>query len=265
FRSDGSPYTMTGTSASTALAAGAALIYRSTNPFLMAAATEGAMESSGDDGWGGLGPDALPKIYVPNPAVPHSAALLNYMSYAAWAGWYGYPTTLDDDGEDDSTGNDIDSDGDGWTDKEEYFFLGSDPTDPSPGTSGEPPFPFDTGSGNGYRNSILASVGNEQNSVTFDFPLSCYLLDQQKLSDLQDELETSLFLRDGSELVIERTVDPETGIWETWPDMKRLESDHATIPSGLGPDTAIMRFTVDLPENVVDFYLYRVRIIPPSP
>ena len=261
---DGSTSNMSGTSASTALAAGAALIYRSANPFLMAAATEEAMKNSGADGFQGMpaSPDGEPMVYVPNPTVPGSADLLNHMSYEDWADWYSYLTPLDADGVDDLNGNDIDSDGDGWTDKEEYFFLGSDP---SPGTPGQPP--FDTGSGNGYRNSILGCYRvHEQSTLVFDFPLACYLIDQQKLSDLQnDGAVNSLLLRDGSELVIERTNDPEAGIWETWPNMDQLESDHAAVPSGLGPDTAIMRFAVDLPEDAVDFYLYRVRITPPSP
>lgn len=201
-------------------------------------------------------------VYVPNPTDPGSADLLNHMSYEDWAEWYSYLTPLDADGVDNLTGNDIDSDGDGWTDKEEYFFLGSDP---SPGTPGQPP--FDTGSGNGYRNSILGCYRvHEQSALVFDFPLACYLIDQQKLSDLQnDGAVNSLLLRDGSELVIERTNDLEAGIWETWPNMDQLESDHAAVPSGLGPDTAIMRFAVDLPEDAVDFYLYRIRITPPSP
>ena len=91
--------------------------------------------------------------------------------------------------------------------------------------------------------------------MTFEFPLSCILLGVQTLDTLSGP--SALELRDGSELVIQRTADPaDPGSWETWPNMDKLEL------YDLGPNTATMRFTVNLPDNAEDFYLYRVHVNP---
>ncbi|MCH2063785.1 MAG: S8 family serine peptidase [Roseibacillus sp.] len=233
---DGLLTTMSGTSASTALGTGAALIYLSANPVLTPDSIEDAMKDSPFSGPGGH-----EIVYVPESS---SSSALNHMAYGDWASWH----ELDNDGE--HNGTDTDEDGDGWTDKEEYFFLGSDPNSGTPGRD-----PFDSGSGVGYRNSILASVGNKQDEVTFEFPLSCILLGVQTLDTLSGP--SALELRDGSELVIQRTADPaDPGSWETWPNMDKLEL------YDLGPNTATMRFTVNLPDNAEDFYLYRVHVNP---
>ncbi|MDP7496899.1 MAG: S8/S53 family peptidase, partial [Roseibacillus sp.] len=167
---DGNPTAMTGTSASTALATGAALIYLSANPVLTPSQIEIAMKDSAQ------GSDPNQKIvYIPSPADASAANALNHMDYDDWAYWY----ELDLDGEHDGT----DKDGDGWTDKEEYFFLGSDPTSPA-----------------GYRTPILQMVTSSQSSASFEFPLSCFLYQPSALA-------SPFELRDGSTLSIQRSPD----------------------------------------------------------
>ena len=169
---DGNPTAMTGTSASTALATGAALIYLSANPVLTPSQIEIAMKDSAQ------GSDPNQKIvYIPSPADASAANALNHMDYDDWAYWY----ELDLDGEHDGT--DTDKDGDGWTDKEEYFFLGSDPTSPA-----------------GYRTPILQMVTSSQSSASFEFPLSCFLYQPSALA-------SPFELRDGSTLSIQRSPD----------------------------------------------------------
>jgi len=169
---DGNPTTMTGTSASTALATGAALIYLSANPVLTPSQIEIAMKNSAQE--------VVPNqkiVYIPIPADASSA--LNHMGdYEAWASWY----ELDSDGGVDAFG-DTDEDGDGWTDKEEYFFLGSDPQSPA-----------------GYRTPILQMVASSQSSASFEFPLSCFLYQPSTLG-------SPFELRDGSTLSIQRSPD----------------------------------------------------------
>ena len=116
-------------------------------------------------------------VYIPSPADASAANALNHMDYDDWAYWY----ELDLDGEHDGT--DTDKDGDGWTDKEEYFFLGSDPTSPA-----------------GYRTPILQMVTSSQSSASFEFPLSCFLYQPSALA-------SPFELRDGSTLSIQRSPD----------------------------------------------------------
>ncbi len=169
---DGNPTAMTGTSASTALATGAALIYLSANPVLTSSQIKIAMKDSAQE-------IVLNQkiVYIPSPADASAANALNHMDYDDWAYWY----ELDSNGV--NNGTDTDEDGDGWTDKEEYFFLGSDPTSPA-----------------GYRTPILQMVASSQSSASFEFPLSCFLYQPSTLA-------SPFELRDGSTLSIQRSPD----------------------------------------------------------
>ncbi len=174
---DGNLTTMTGTSASTALATGAALIYLSLNPVLTPADAETALDLSAQL----VGGKRI--VFVPDPLSPGAAQALNHMSYTSWAAWY----DLDSDGIA-PNGLDVDHDGDGWSDKEEYFFFGSDPI-----SAGIP------------RTQNLKMVASSQSSASFEFSLSCLLYQNSTLS-------APYRLRDGTTLSIQKSNDLQTWV-----------------------------------------------------
>ncbi len=137
---------VSGTSASTALAAGAALIYLSANPVLTPTQMETAMVStySQASSIGSI-------VYVPGSG----SDVPGIMTYADWALWY---ELAPDDGE---SGN---FDGDVWTNEEEYIW-GFDPRVPD------------------YRPSLLGiTYDSDTNIATFEFQLSCFLYQPSALN-----------------------------------------------------------------------------------
>ena len=171
---DGNPTTMTGTSASTALATGAALIYLSANPVLTPSQIESAMKGSAQE--------VVPNqkiVYVPDPTDASAANDLNHMGYADWASWY----ELDPE-----AGPDEDPDNDDWSNEQEYVWG------------------FDPRSHN-YEASILTmGYDPDTGTATFEFPLSCFLYQPSALA-------SPFTLRDGSSLTIERSDDLTPGHW----------------------------------------------------
>lgn len=217
---NGNLTTMTGTSASTALATGAALIYLSLNPVLTPSDAETALELSGQIAGGNR------IVFVPDPSTPAAAEALNYMDYTSWATWY----DLDPDGVG-PNGSDIDWDGDGWSDKEEYFFFGSHPRAP-----GMP------------RTQNLTMVASSQSSASFEFSLSCLLYQESALT-------FPFRLRDGSRLSIRRSSD-----LQTWIDCtNEVQNLQKTGEEG----TAVMiGFDVNIDPGVKARCLYQILVHP---
>ena len=160
----GTPTSVSGTSASTALAAGAALMYLSANPVLTPAQMETAMVDTYSQ--------AGAIVYVPG----QGSGIPGIMTYADWALWYELGP---EDGESENYDDDI------WTNEEEYIW-GLDPRSPD------------------YRPSLLGvDYDPGTNIATFEFQLSCFLYQPSALTE-------PFSLRDGSNLIIERSYDLQT-------------------------------------------------------
>ncbi|MBJ06802.1 MAG: hypothetical protein CMO40_06760 [Verrucomicrobiaceae bacterium] len=139
----GTPTSVTGTSASTALAAGAALMYLSANPVL----TPNQMENALVDTYSQAGNI----VYVPGSG----SDIPGIMTYNDWAIWY---ELAPHDGEAENF------DGDVWTNEEEYIW-GFNPLTPE------------------YRPSLLSiSHDHGTNIASFEFQLSCFLYQPSALT-----------------------------------------------------------------------------------
>lgn len=218
---NGNLTTMTGTSASTALATGAALIYLSLNPVLTPADAETALDLSAQVAGGKR------IVFVPDPSAPGAAEALNYMDYASWAFWYG----LDSSDGIAPNGMDTDQDGDGWSDKEEYFFLGSDPN-----LAGIP------------RTQNLTMVASSQSSASFEFSLSCLLYQNSTLS-------APYRLRDGTTLSIRKSSDLQTWV-DCTDEVQNLQK------TGEEGSAVMIRFDSDIDPLVKTRCFYQILVHP---
>ena len=152
---------------------------------------------------------------------------LNYMDYASWAFWYG----LDSSDGIAPNGMDTDQDGDGWSDKEEYFFLGSDPT-----LAGIP------------RTQNLTMVASSQSSSSFEFSLSCLLYQNSTLS-------APYRLRDGTTLSIRKSSDLQTWV-DCTDEVQNLQK------TGEEGSAVIIRFDSDIDPLVKTRCFYQILVHP---